>query len=470
MNDVNLNLPRPEALLAAGVAAAVLVVGNPVGLGTIMSAVAVAAAVVAQVPRPLGGATVMDAALALLLAATTTATTGRWMLALTLPAALYFASLALAGGRSWGEVLTAPLAPLRATRDALPTFWTSLGERLGANTPHRNVTLLRGVGLALVLVTVFGTLFVSADRAFAELTERYLLPHWNLRLLPVRVGVGALVALGGAALTAAPLLARREAFEPAQRQLTRAEWLTALGALDLLFAAFVAVQVAVLFGGHTHVLETAGLTYAEYARQGFFQLLVVAGLTLAVIAGSVRWARCENPHEVWILRILLGVLCLLTLVVVISALRRLDLYEQAFGFTRARMLAHGILLWFAALFLLLIGAGVRRQSTWLPRSLVWLTGIALLACALLHPDALVAKHNVARWSQTGLIDLAYLDGLSADAIPALAKLPPRLRSCVLTDDVDHLHRPEPWHAFNLSRHRARQILNALDLGVPCQRR
>ena len=56
-----------------------------------------------------------------------------------------------------------------------------------------------------------------------------------------------------------------------------------LGVLDALFLAFVAVQATVLFGGHAHVLETEGLTYAEYARQGFWQLLWVSALTLLVL-------------------------------------------------------------------------------------------------------------------------------------------------------------------------------------------
>ena len=56
-----------------------------------------------------------------------------------------------------------------------------------------------------------------------------------------------------------------------------------LGVLDALFVAFVAVQATVLFGGHAHVLETEGLTYAEYARQGFWQLLWVSALTLLVL-------------------------------------------------------------------------------------------------------------------------------------------------------------------------------------------
>ena len=56
---------------------------------------------------------------------------------------------------------------------------------------------------------------------------------------------------------------------PVRRSLTPWEWALPLALLAGLFAVFVAVQIAVLFGGHEHVLRTAGLTYAEYARQGF---------------------------------------------------------------------------------------------------------------------------------------------------------------------------------------------------------
>ncbi len=74
----------------------------------------------------------------------------------------------------------------------------------------------------------------------------------------------------------------------------------------LLFGGFVAVQATVLFGGARHVLETAGLTSAEYARQGFWQLLAVTVLTLLVIGVVVRFARRESVVDRTWLRVLLG--------------------------------------------------------------------------------------------------------------------------------------------------------------------
>jgi hypothetical protein len=70
----------------------------------------------------------------------------------------------------------------------------------------------------------------------------------------------------------------------------RLEWVLPLALLDALVAAFVLVQLTVLFGGSRHVLRRAGPTYAEYARSGFWQLLAVSALTLLVIAGAMRWA------------------------------------------------------------------------------------------------------------------------------------------------------------------------------------
>lgn len=75
----------------------------------------------------------------------------------------------------------------------------------------------------------------------------------------------------------------------------------------------------VLFGGHAHVLETEGLTYAEYAREGFWQLLWVSALTLLVLSAVIRVAVRSSPVERRLLRMLVGTLCFTSVVVVTSA-------------------------------------------------------------------------------------------------------------------------------------------------------
>jgi hypothetical protein len=167
------------------------------------------------------------------------------------------------------------------------------------------------------------------------------------------------------------------------------------------------------------VLQTAGLTYAEYAHQGFGQLMAAAALTLAVIA----LARRDSP----VLTLLIGLLCALTLVVLASALKRLELYEEAFGFTRLRLLAHAAILWLGALFVLIVAAGALKRTRRLPRATVALSAAAALAFALANPDARIAEHNLERFEETGKIDRVYLVHLSADARREVARAGIKIR-------------------------------------------
>src|SRR5665647_3177366 len=177
------------------------------------------------------------------------------------------------------------------------------------------------------------------------------------------------------------------------RPARRGEWLLPVLALDAMVLAFVLVQVGGLVDGHAHILETVGLTYAQYAREGFAQLVVATALTLAVVAVAARRAPRESERDRMISRAALGVLCVGTLGVVASALRRMDLYVEAFGMTRLRLFVVVVEVTLAAVLLLVMVAGVRWRGGWLPRAVVQVVGVAVLGLALANPDALIVRHN-----------------------------------------------------------------------------
>ena len=103
-------------------------------------------------------------------------------------------------------------------------------------------------------------------------------------------------------------------------------WIFVLYAnLAALFGAFVFVQVRYLFGGHDLVERTTGLTYAEYARRGFFELVVVAALLLPVLA-VMDWARQKTRGSARVYVVLATVLVALMGVVMVSAAERLRIY------------------------------------------------------------------------------------------------------------------------------------------------
>lgn len=463
------NMPRRAAAMAfaSAVLGAVALPGQPVGVGIFLVGAMVTTAVALGRPREQVTAEMAGfAVLGLALSAMTVVRSAEWVLFFDLVYALWLASLVVTGGAEWRQLMRAPLAVASRVHQALPFMARSLGlgGRLGGAAPAA-----RGVVLAAVLLLLFGGLFLAADAAFAQLARDWLLPGWDLGLLPARILVfGSVLVLAGA-LTAAGnrfmalgrpwLLPEPDTRTSGNRRgLGRTEWIIALGVLDLLFAAFVIVQVAVLFGGRDHVLDTVGLTYAEYARQGFFQLVAVAVLTLGVVASAIRWARTDHRADRWVLQLLVGALCVLTLVVLVSALRRLQLYESTFGFTRLRISVQATILWLGGLFVLVMLAGAMWRGRWLPRAAVVFTGVSLLVFSLIDPDALIASKNVERFEQTGRIDLSYLTLLSPDAVPALSRLPLPLARCALWPHADLVDEHESALAWNYARQRARRFL------------
>jgi hypothetical protein len=232
---------------------------------------------------------------------------------------------------------------------------------------------------------------------------------------------------------------------------------------ELLFAAFVAVQVTVLFGGQRHVLETAGLTYAEYARTGFFQLCAVGAGALGVVAATAHPVRQRTKLDDLLLRVLLGLLMGLTIVILVSALRRLSLYEATYGYTRLRLAVYATILWMAGIIGLVLTAGVRLNGRWLPVAALGFTAAALMTFTFLNPDAMIARHNIERFESTGAIDLEYVSGLSADAAGELDDLPEPWRGCALAGLAGRLN-DESWVSFNVSRRGARSIVDTVLLG------
>jgi len=239
---------------------------------------------------------------------------------------------------------------------------------------------------------------------------------------------------------------------PAQH---RFEWLAPVLLVDAVFVLFLAAQAAAFFGGHDYIRKVTGLTYAEYVHQGFAQLTFATALMLLVVWAASRKAG-DTPADKWWLRGSLGALCVLTLVVVASALHRMDLYQDAYGFTRLRLLVDLFEGWLGLVVLGVLVAGIRLRGWWLPRMALLSGATLLLGLALANPDAWIAEHNIERYEQTGKVDWYYLSDLSADATPTLATLPSDQAACVLDDSAPE---EDGWAGWNLSRARA---VDALD--------
>ena len=426
--------------LAAALLAAAVVPGAPPGIGVTAVGVLVAAAAWTQARRSVD--LYLFGGLALILALAPALLDAPWVVWTDLLAAWVCACLAVGGPR-----LRAIAAPARA----LPT--------LPALLPHsssRAVPVVRAAAIATLVAIPFAALFLTADAAFAAMAGNA--PRPELGLIPTRAAVFGLVLVTASALALAAASPVGDDQQSRRGRLSLLEWVLPLALLDALFLAFVGVQVRVLFGGDDYVVRTTGLTYSEYARQGFWQLIAAGALTLLVVKGVGRLAQPRTRRERLLRDALVGALCALTVIVVASALHRLRLYEAAYGLTRPRLAAEAFSLWLAGTFVLVVVLGALRRAAALPRfALVW-SATALIVFTAADPDAWIAERNIDRWRQTGRIDVEYLSTLSADAVPALERLPAALREEALAPIEERLETRERWTSANRSRARARRLL------------
>jgi hypothetical protein len=375
-----------------------------------------------------------------------------WLDVLGLLVSAVLVTAALTAGRSvLGMVAGAVAWPTAGVR-GIP--W--LGRTIRASGGGTNAAAVtRTVLLSVLGILVFGLLFASGDAIFG---------HWVSSVLPnvedsLALRLFVMVAVGGTVLAAAylainpPQVERPAVRRPVQH---RFEWLAPVLLVDAVFVLFLVAQAAAFFGGHDYIQSATGLTYAEYVHQGFAQLTIATLLTLLVVSAAARKARLDTAGDRAWLRASLGALCLLTLVVVASALHRMDLYQDAYGFTRLRLVVDLFEGWLGLVVLGVLVAGIGLRGAWLPRAALLSGAALLLGLAIANPDAWIAEHNVDRYQATGKVDWSYLRTLSLDAAPTLVALPPEQAACALGETSPD---DDTWAGWNLGRVRGRDALD-----------
>jgi len=347
--------------------------------------------------------------------------------------------------------------------------------------------VLWGVLLALPLLLVFGALFAAADAVFAAFVSHLF--DW----LP---DLGELIGRAILSLMLAWLalgLARRAFTTTGDRspwektinldflQIGGTTALTVLALVNALFLAFVAVQAVYLFGG-ADTLARTGLSHSEYARRGFFELVTVATLVLSLILLADWLVRRVTGRGRRAINLLHGLLVILTLAILASALQRMRLYQQEYGLTELRFYTTAFMAWLGVVLVWLAATVLARGDGLGRRRFAFgalVTGLALAAVLnVVNPDAWIARTNLAR-AAAGVgqaLDARYLGGsLSADAVPTLLAGLDRLPDPARADLRCQLHgkyqlleaqaRRLTWRGANLGTTVARRALAAADAGL-----
>jgi hypothetical protein len=365
--------------------------------------------------------------------------------------------------------------PIDALGRANETLRTLIGHqaflRKHPVAPH----VVRGVLIALPVLLIFVGLFASADLVFrqyvGDLFDFNLSDELIGRTILLLVVTGGLIGLfgligrmpqSGPSPSAVPV--PEKGVTPAKGMV---ETTILFGSLNALFLCFIIVQLAYLFGGADNVIH-GNFTYAEYARKGFFELITVAGLSFLLVLVADRSLLRRVIRHTTGFKVLAGALIVQVLIIMASALKRLQLYEGAYGFTADRLFGHACIIWLAVVLAVLLYKIVadKREQT-----LVFALFISVLVFVgtlnILNVDGFVARQNIARYNATGKLDMGYLQTLSADGVPQIAKLldsqDTKLRSHIASllyqERQELLAYPSDWRSANLGRSRALHTLD-----------
>lgn len=354
------------------------------------------------------------------------------------------------------------LAGIQAAFGAIPLLGNDIRwrELPGGRWQSAAIAVTRGVLIALPLLLIFGCLFAAADAVFGQL----LSDLFRIDLVDV---IEHLFIITFAAWAFAGLLrmtvlsgqsARGIGSAPAALTVGATEVAVVLGLLNALFLAFVVVQVRYLFGGSDLVLVARSLTYAEYAKSGFFELVTVTALVLPMLLIAHWLLRADrSPATENLFRILAGVLIALLFVIMASALQRMRLYVDAYGLTELRLYTTVFMGWLALVFLWFVATVLRGRRERFAFGAMVAGFLVVAGLNVLNPDALITQTNAGRPQEVVRFDAGYAVSLSADAVPVLIanieRLDPDHQAVVARGILHHWSPPEyiDWRTWNYSR-------------------
>jgi hypothetical protein len=356
-------------------------------------------------------------------------------------------------------------------------------------TPKKKGTtswsIIRGLLLALPIVLVLAALLASADPIFNQNFEA-ILKLFKIEKLGEYLFRAFYILILGYFLAGTYLHAYTSSNDDHLIGLEKPwlppflgwiESIIILLGIDLLFAFFVGIQFKYFFGGQTNI-HIDGFTFAEYARKGFSELVIVAVISLLVMQILNSIGKRQTGKQSTIFTTLSVGLVALVCVILVSAFQRLQLYEGAYGFSRLRTYTHVFMIWIGVLLAAIVVLEILKKSRMFALAVVLAAFGFGITLNIMNVDGFIARQNIARAVSGSDLDVAYLVSLSNDAIPELSKqyqnqsLPENVRdltgaalACkarIVTDfRSSQFYQDKPWPSYLWSRTNAEMIMNSL---------
>jgi len=364
------------------------------------------------------------------------------------------------------KITLVPFKFIRSFFQTLPIIFKFRGD---STKPKVSSHVVKGILMAIPVVVIFLVLFSSADLIF----QKYLSNVIHINIDPDTIFRSILILCVTSALIGAysyTLGKKESSITPSTTDTSptvgHIETSILLGTVNVLFFAFVLLQLLYLFGGE-NTITSQGFTYAEYARKGFFELIAVAVISFLLLLTTEKYTAKKDTDHTLMFRLLSSALIVQVLLIMVSAFKRLSLYEEAYGFTTLRLYSHAFIILLAVIFILLLYKihKDKRENAFAFRAFISIVAF-LVVMNILNPDVLIAQRNIGRFEATGTLDTQYLGSLSDDALPETVKLLDSSNEDLKKSFAQELYSRtrnnssffSQWQSLNISRMNADTIL------------
>jgi hypothetical protein len=246
--------------------------------------------------------------------------------------------------------------------------------------------------------------------------------------------------------------------------------LTILILINAIYTVFSFIQFTYLFGGSSFILPSH-FTYAEYARRGFVELIIVTIINFGILIFGITFVKKDSKRIFVALRAFLTFLVIFTFILLISAFYRMLVYEQAYGFTYLRIFVQAFMIMLFFLFVINI-IYIWYQKLPIIKSYFIISLAVYIIMNFANVDIIIAKNNINRYFETGQIDMVYLKGLSYDAVPEMQRLfmsvevsPDSKEKQMAKEILEYfkerkvdLKNQKSWQSYNISKDKAEKII------------
>lgn len=235
---------------------------------------------------------------------------------------------------------------------------------------------------------------------------------------------------------------------------------------NLLFLSFIIIQLEYLFGG-AEVIQNTSFTYAEYAHKGFYEFwATVILVSIIILYTDYRLREQKGSVRGMVKYAWIAMICQ-TLVIIASGLKRILVYEEAYGYTYLRVLVGLFLLWVAGSFLLFTFKIMRGKTTsWLISSGLCLAFVFLIFVSTFSIDKFIARKNIDRHLRHDKrLDMEYLSSLSTDSHSEIKRLKMETKDNWIRKSAEKILQQQRetaeehlqhWSSWNLSLCRVEQ--------------